>query len=175
MIHTAAFSRAPVILLVFRRFLAGYSLNRQLKETVQKLANPSDQPGRLEVKRLLCVDDSPDMLEILVDLLQPQFTIVGALSCGASVLEEAANLNPDIILLDVDLGDMSGFAVAEQLRNSGCPARVVFLSVHESIDFIRAAKDLGAAGYVCKSQITRDLVKTLHSASQPPTERTLHT
>ena len=111
------------------------------------------------MKRLLCVDDSPDMLEILVDLLQPQFTIVGTLSSGASVLEEATTLNPDIILLDVDLGDISGFAVAEKLSSSGCPARVVFLSVHESIEFIRAAKDLGAAGYVCKSQITRDLVK----------------
>jgi DNA-binding NarL/FixJ family response regulator len=123
------------------------------------------------VKRLLCVDDSPDMLEILVDLLQPQFTIVGALSSGASVLEAATALNPDIVLMDVDLGDMSGFVVAKQLRSSGCPASVVFLSVHESIDFIRAAKDLGAAGYVCKSQITRDLVKTLHTAaSRPPND-----
>ena len=128
------------------------------------------------MKSLLCVDDSPDMLEILVDLLHPQFTIVGTLSSGASVLEEATTLNADIILLDVDLGDISGFAVAEQLRRSGCPASVVFLSVHESIDFIRAAKDLGAAGYVCKSQITRDLVKTLHSAaSQLPPGGTLHT
>ena len=62
------------------------------------------------MKRLLCVDDSPDMLEILVDLLRPQFTIVGTLSSGASVLEEATALNADIILLDVDLGDISGFA-----------------------------------------------------------------
>ena len=43
------------------------------------------------MKRLLCVDDSPDMLEILVDLLQSQFTIVGTLSSGASALEEATN------------------------------------------------------------------------------------
>ena len=128
------------------------------------------------MKRLLCVDDSPDMLEILVDLLQPQFTIVGALSSGASVLEKTTTLNPDIILLDVDLGDISGFAVAEQLRSSGCPASIVFLSVHESIDFIRAAKDLGAAGYVYKSQITRDLIKTLHTAaSRPPDGQALHT
>jgi DNA-binding NarL/FixJ family response regulator len=115
------------------------------------------------------------MLEILVDLLRPQFTIVGTLSSGASVLEEATTLNADIILLDVDLGDISGFAVAEQLRRSGCPASIVFLSVHESIDFIRAANDLGAAGYVCKSHITRDLVETLHSAaSRPPPSQTLH-
>ncbi len=120
------------------------------------------------MKRLLCVDDSPAMLEILVDLLQLQFTIVGTLSSGVSVLEEATTLNPDIILLDVDLGDMNGFTVAKQLRSSGCLASIVFLSVHESIDFIRAAKDLGAAGYVFKSQITRDLVKTLHTAASRP-------
>jgi CheY-like chemotaxis protein len=69
----------------------------------------------------------------------------GTLSSGASVLEEATALNPDIILLDVDLGGISGFAVAEQLRRGGCPASVVCLSVHDRIDFIGAAKDLGAA------------------------------
>jgi DNA-binding NarL/FixJ family response regulator len=116
------------------------------------------------VKRLLCVDDSPEMLEALVDLLQWEFLIVGTLSSGSLAIGQAANFKPDIILLDVDLGDANGFRVAEQLRSSGCPARIVFLSVHESIDFVRAAQDSGAAGYVFKSQITRDLVKTLHAA-----------
>jgi DNA-binding NarL/FixJ family response regulator len=116
------------------------------------------------VKRLLCIDDSPAMLDVLVELLQSEFLIVGTLSSGSSALDEAANFKPDVILLDVDLGDISGFVVAEQLRRTACPARIVFLSVHESKDFIRAAQDLGAAGYVFKSQITRDLVKTLHAA-----------
>jgi DNA-binding NarL/FixJ family response regulator len=116
------------------------------------------------VKRLLCVDDSPEMLEVLVDLLQWEFLIVGTLSSGSLAIGQAANFKPDIILLDVDLGDANGFRVAEQLRSSGCPARIVFLSVHESIDFVRAAQDSGAAGYVFKSQISRDLVKTLHAA-----------
>jgi two-component system nitrate/nitrite response regulator NarL len=116
------------------------------------------------VKRLLCIDDNPDMLDVLVDLLRPEFLIVGTLSSGSSALAEAANFKPDIILLDVDLGDMTGFFVAEKLRNTGCLAKIVFLSVHESIDFIMAAQDMGAAGYVFKSQITRDLVKALHAA-----------
>jgi len=116
------------------------------------------------VKRLLCVDDSPEMLEELVDMLRTEFTVVGALTSASSAMAEAANLNPDIILLDVDLGDASGFVVAEYLRDSGCPAKVVFLSVHESKEFVDAAKDLGAAGFVFKSEIDRDLMKMLHSA-----------
>jgi two-component system NarL family response regulator len=103
------------------------------------------------------------MLAVLVDLLQWEFLIVGTLSSGSLALNEAANFKPDIILLDVDLGDVSGFRVAEQLRSTGCPAKIVFLSVHEGADFIHAARGLGAVGYVFKSQITRDLVKTLHA------------
>jgi DNA-binding NarL/FixJ family response regulator len=116
------------------------------------------------VKRLLCVDDSPEMLDALVDMLRTEFMVVGTLCSASSAIAEAANLKPDIILLDVDLGDGSGFLVAEHLCNSGCPARVVFLSVHESKEFVEAAKDIGAAGYVFKSQISSDLMKMLHSA-----------
>jgi two-component system nitrate/nitrite response regulator NarL len=116
------------------------------------------------VKRLVCVDDSPDMLDTLADLLQSEFMIVGKLTSGSAALDETVNLKPDVILMDVDLGDMSGFRVAEQLRSTDCSAKIVFLSVHESIDFIQAGRELGAAGYVFKSQITRDLVKTLHTA-----------
>jgi DNA-binding NarL/FixJ family response regulator len=116
------------------------------------------------VKRLLCVDDSPDMLDMLADLLGSEFQIVGTVSSGSSALDEVWHCTPDIILLDVDLGDMSGFVVAEQLRRTGCPAKIVFLSIHQSIEFIQAARDLGAAGYVSKSHISRDLVKVLRAA-----------
>ena len=116
------------------------------------------------MKRLLCVDDSPEMLDALVEMLRAEFILVGALTSASSAMAEAANLNPDIILLDVDLGDASGFVVAEYLRNSGCLAKVVFLSVHESKEFVEAAKDVGAAGYVFKSQMDRDLMRMLHSA-----------
>jgi CheY-like chemotaxis protein len=134
------------------------------KNRTNKNSNPQLKERELKVKRLLCIDDSPDMLEALVDLLQWEFLIVGTLSSGSLALNEAANFKPDIILLDVDLGDVSGFRVAQQLRSSGCPAKIVFLSIHENPDFIQAAQDLGAAGYVFKSQITRDLAKTLHAA-----------
>lgn len=115
------------------------------------------------MKKLLCVDDSTEMLNFLVEFLESEFLIVGTLSSGSSVVAAAASLHPDIILLDVDLGDTNGFLVAEQLLTSGCRAKIVFLSVHASPDFVEAAKALGAAAYVSKAQIGNDLVKTLHS------------
>jgi DNA-binding NarL/FixJ family response regulator len=118
------------------------------------------------VTRLLLADDNRDLLEMLVEILRREFTIVGALSSGASVLEQAAALKPDIILLDVSLGDTTGFCVARSLMNSGCQAKIVFLSVHEGFDFVRAALDIGALGYVFKSRINWDLVNALQAASR---------
>ena len=113
------------------------------------------------MKKVLCVDDSPEMLAALVEMLQADFIVVGALSSGAAALAEVAALQPDIIVLDIELGDMSGFLVAERLRDSGCRAKIVFVSLHEGINFVNAARDMGAAGFVGKSRIYHDLVDTL--------------
>jgi DNA-binding NarL/FixJ family response regulator len=64
--------------------------------------------------------------------------------------------------MPVSLLKASHGAIGECLV-AGNPA--VFLSVHESIDFIQATEDVGADGYVFKSQIDRDLMKTLHAAA----------
>lgn len=115
--------------------------------------------------RLLLADDNPAMLEMLVDMLRSRYVIVGTASCGTSAVSEVISTNPDIVLLDVSLGDMTGFEVARQLKKAGCTAKIVFLSVHENREFVRAGFDVGAAGYVFKSQICVDLLPALEDVS----------
>jgi DNA-binding NarL/FixJ family response regulator len=110
---------------------------------------------------LLLADDNPALLETLVELLGPAYKVAAALRNGASVLEKVGGLCPDLIILDISLGDMTGFDVARRLRDAGCPAKIIFLTVHEDIDFVNAAFDLGASGYVFKSRITADLTKAI--------------
>jgi DNA-binding NarL/FixJ family response regulator len=55
--------------------------------------------------------------------------------------------------------------VARQLKEMNCPAKVVFLSVHEDLEFVRAAAEVGALAYVCKSSIDNDLVDAIYSAT----------
>jgi len=90
-------------------------------------------------------------------MLEPTYTIAAALSCGATAVEQAAALLPDLIILDISLGDMSGFEVARRLKRAGCPAKIIFLSLHEDMDFVGAAFGLGASGFVFKSRLTTDL------------------
>ncbi len=111
--------------------------------------------------RLLLVDDNPEILETLIDMLQPIYVVAAALSDGRSVLEQASALNPDLIILDISLRDMTGFEVVKRLKRAGSSAKVIFLTVHENIDFVRAAFELGAAGYVFKSRIGSDLFEAI--------------
>lgn len=115
--------------------------------------------------RLLLVDDNTALLDALADLLQPAYVVVGTVSDGNSVLEQATSLSPDLIILDISLGDITGFEVAKQLKNAGIAAKLIFLTVHENVDFVRAAFDLGASGYVFKSRISVDLIGAINVAS----------
>jgi DNA-binding NarL/FixJ family response regulator len=110
---------------------------------------------------LLLADDNIALLTTLVEMLQTKYRVLAALPNGTSVLDDIAMLNPDLLILDISLGDLTGFEVARRLKESGCPAKIIFLTVHEDVDFVSAAFDIGASGYVFKSRVTEDLTKAI--------------
>jgi DNA-binding NarL/FixJ family response regulator len=110
---------------------------------------------------LLLADDNIALLTTLVEMLQIKYRVLAALPNGTSVLDGIAMLNPDLLILDISLGDLTGFEVARRLKESGSPAKIIFLTVHEDVDFVTAAFDIGASGYVFKSRVTEDLTKAI--------------
>jgi DNA-binding NarL/FixJ family response regulator len=119
--------------------------------TIAKVTYPS----------LLLLDDNPAMLEMIREVLAANYTVVAALSTGTAVLDQISSLHPDILISDLSLGDISGFEVAKNLRDRGVSTKIIFLSVHEDVDFVDAAFDLGASGYVFKSQVFEDLNRAI--------------
>lgn len=97
---------------------------------------------------LLLADDNPALLAALVEMLQYSHRVIAALSDGKSTVEQVVSLDPDLVILDISLGDLTGFEVARRLRDRGCTAKIIFLTVHEDMDFVRAGFDTGASGYV---------------------------
>jgi DNA-binding NarL/FixJ family response regulator len=63
--------------------------------------------------------------------------------------------------LDISLGDLSGFDVARRLRDRPSRAKIIFLSIHEDVEFVTASLDIGACGYVFKSRVVEDLRKAI--------------
>ena len=109
----------------------------------------------------MLADDNPAVLATLVEMLKLEYRIVASLFNGVSVLDRIDLLCPDILMLDVCLGDLSGFDVARRLRDRHSPAKIIFLSMHEDIEFVTAGFDTGAFGYVFKSRVAEDLRKAI--------------
>ena len=107
--------------------------------------------------RVLIGDDNPAMLEAVTRILQEDYQVVGALAEASAVVAQVPKLKPDILVLDISMGDMNGFEITRRLRSDFCRSKIIFLTVHEELEFIRAAFDAGASGYVFKSRMNKDL------------------
>jgi len=94
-------------------------------------------------------------------MLRAKYEVAAAFSDGASALDKIAVLSPDIVISDISLGDLTGFEVARRLKLSNCPAKIIFLTIHECPDFMNAAFDIGVSGYVFKSRATADLIEAI--------------
>lgn len=107
--------------------------------------------------RVVIGDDNPAMLEAVTHILQDEFQIVGALAEARAVMDQVPKLTPDVLVLDISMGEMNGFEITRQLKMDVCPSKIIFLTVHEELEFIRAAFEAGASGYVFKSRMNTDL------------------
>jgi DNA-binding NarL/FixJ family response regulator len=110
--------------------------------------------------RILLADDYKGMRDRAVRLLESEFEVVGAVEDGRALLEAASKMKPDVCVIDISMPVISGIEAAAQLRESGSTAKIIFLTVHDDPDFVQAALETGASGYVVKSRMASDL----HSA-----------
>jgi DNA-binding NarL/FixJ family response regulator len=114
--------------------------------------------------RILLADDNPAVLEHVRSMLENGYVIVGEFRDGESVLREYDKLKPDVIILDISMGRTSGIDVARRLRDTGCLAKVVFLTVHDDQEFVSAALGAGGSAYVVKSAMGTDLISAVQAA-----------
>ena len=120
--------------------------------------------GRLNRPRILLADDHQLMLELVAALLQSKFDVVGAAHTGREMIAEVMRLNPDLIVSDISMPELSGIDAARHLREKGSMAKLVFLTADVSDEFLDACLAEGALGYVVKSRIETDLIPAINSA-----------
>ncbi len=115
----------------------------------------------MERPRILLADDNAELLDHLVQLLARDWDIVAACTDGESALRACKNFNPEFLVVDISMGQVSGIDVARKLSEEGRYPKILFLTVHEEQEFVCAAFAAGGAGYVVKSRMTLDLVPAL--------------
>lgn len=116
--------------------------------------------------RVLLADDQEEMLEAVSKFLRRDYDIVAAVQNGESVLEAVSRLDPDLLVLDISMPILNGLEAAARLQESGSRANVLFLTVHDDVDYVEAALSAGARGYVLKERLGTDLLPALREVSQ---------
>ncbi|AGB21052.1 response regulator containing a CheY-like receiver domain and an HTH DNA-binding domain [Mycobacterium sp. JS623] len=114
--------------------------------------------------RCLIVDDSADFVDAARGLLECEgITVIGVASTSADALALFDELRPDVTLVDIDLGDESGFEVAEQLHRLGgsSPSPVILISTHAEQDFMELIETSPAVGFLSKSAMTCGAINDL--------------
>ena len=114
--------------------------------------------------RILLADDHKEIRDRAVRLLEPEFEVVGTVADGNALLRASAQLKPDVCVIDISMPLLSGIEAAIKLRENGSGVRIVFLTVNEDSDFVRAALRTGAMGYVVKSRMASDLCAAINGA-----------
>ena len=104
---------------------------------------------------VLIVDDHDGFRESARALLEAEgFTVVGDAADGAAAVAEAARLRPDVVLLDVQLPDVDGFAVAEELAVAPDPPRVVLISSREAAAYGPRMAAAPVCGFLAKRELS---------------------
>jgi DNA-binding NarL/FixJ family response regulator len=114
--------------------------------------------------RVLLADDHTLLLEAFEKLLEHDYTVVGTVTDGRALLSAAAELMPDVIMLDIAMPLLNGLDAARQLKKTMPKVKLIFLTMNEDPSVANEALRAGASGYLLKTSALSELSKAIHEA-----------
>jgi DNA-binding NarL/FixJ family response regulator len=111
--------------------------------------------------RIILADDHQMLLDAIKNLLQPEFEVVATFSDGQALLTGAAELNPDLIVLDIGMPQLNGLSAGQRLKQLLPKVKLIFLTMNLDPDLAAEAFRLGASGYVVKNSAATELIHAI--------------
>ena len=117
--------------------------------------------------RLLIADDHPVVRDGLSGMFAPDpgFEVVGEACDGAEAVRLAAQLKPDVVLMDLRMPVMDGVTAIEELAKRGVAARVLVLTTYDTDSYVLPAVEAGATGYLLKDAPSDELLRAVRAAA----------
>lgn len=117
--------------------------------------------------RVFLADDHAVLREGLMGLInrQTDMQVVGQAGDGQAVLRQAPNLNPAVVVMDISMPKMNGIEATERLKQVAPQSKVVILTRHCDVGYLRMIMQVGAAGYVSKQSDSADLLTAIRTVA----------
>jgi DNA-binding NarL/FixJ family response regulator len=119
--------------------------------------------------RVLLADDHRMVAEGLKSLLEAEFDLVQVVEDGLALVDAAKKLRPDVIIADIAMPQLNGLDALSLLQKDNPRTKVVFLTMHQEVEYARRALDAGASGYVLKHSAPAELVAAIRAALEGKT------
>ncbi|MBI4523305.1 MAG: response regulator transcription factor [Deltaproteobacteria bacterium] len=121
-----------------------------------------------EPVRIFLVDDSPEFIRSAENFLagETKVKVVGHATSGQEALAKISGCRPDLVLMDLAMPGMNGLVTIARLRAMTGSTRMVILTLHDSLEYRTAAAQVGADGFISKTDFAVDLfslIRTLFS------------
>ena len=116
--------------------------------------------------RVILADDHTLMLEALTRLLEPEFEVVGTFADGRALVEEAPQLKPDVIVLDIGMPIMNGLNAGQRLKRLMPGVKLIYLTMNHDQEMAAEAFRVGASGYLLKNSPAKELVEAIRQVAR---------
>lgn len=123
----------------------------------------ADQGSKIRA-RVVLADDNDAIRDLVAQILEPTYDLVGSVADGQSLVEAVSRLRPDVGIVDISMPVMNGIEAVAEIRQSGSDVKIVFLTVNEDRDFVDAAFEAGGNSFVIKRKMASDLLLGLRAA-----------
>lgn len=116
---------------------------------------------------ILLADDHPFIRQGLRATIErePDLKVLAEAGDGRTAVELIQRLRPRVAILDIDMPELDGFAVAHSVRQQKLPLEIIFLTLHREEEFFNRAMELDAKGYVTKDSATTDIISGIRAVA----------
>ena len=115
---------------------------------------------------VLLADDHPLLLAGLRSLLETACEVLGVVGDGRALVEAALRLKPEVIVLDIGLPQLNGIDAARLIKKELPETKILFLTMHSNLSYLRDALAAGASGYVLKTSAREELLDAVQDVAR---------
>jgi DNA-binding NarL/FixJ family response regulator len=114
--------------------------------------------------RILLADDHILVCNLLRDLLEPEYEVVGCVNGGRELLEAADSLRPDVVLVDIGMPLLNGLDAGRRLKQANPKLKLIYLTMNNNVECAREALQAGASSYILKNSTASELLHAIRDA-----------